>query len=155
MDGFVSFEIWQRQDEEHRVAHLRVNSKLPRTYCNPLMASNYIDREIRKDQANHHRETTCHNRNVANGMNRLILYLISHNYLKKFDIKARIADMRSHAEAAGIDRAEVKKAVSMMFTKRFFLSRVSLIHNLEKIWLKDFYTPLQDKRIVLPAYALA
>ncbi len=42
-----------------------------RTYANPLFASNYLGREIRKDQANHRREPTCYSRNPANSMSRL------------------------------------------------------------------------------------
>jgi transposase-like protein len=147
--------LWKNQTEERLLVHFHQNSKLPRTSSNPLLASNYIDGEIRKDQANHRRETNCFNRNVANGMSRLCLYLISHNYFKKFDVKAPLSDTRSHAEAAGVSREEAKKATASMFKKRFFLSRISLIPNFGKIWKKDFDTPLQGKRGRLPAYAFA
>lgn len=149
------WNAWKTQDEDRRVAHVRINSKLARTRRNPLFSSNYLDREIRKDQANHHRESTCFNRNVANGMSRLALYLVCHNYLKKFNIKARISDDRSHAEVAGVKRNDIDKAVLRMFTKRAFLSRTSLAPTLRKIWEKEFNTPLQEKRNRLPAYAFA
>jgi hypothetical protein len=51
--------LFRDQDEAHRVAHLRVHSELPRTFFNPLFASNYLDREIRKDQANHRRSASA------------------------------------------------------------------------------------------------
>src|SRR5512133_701330 len=95
--------LFREQDEEHRVAHLQINSKFPRTFQNPLFPSNYLDREIRKDQANHHRESTCFNRSVANGMSRLALYCVNHNYRKRYLIKAPVEDQRVHAEVAGID----------------------------------------------------
>lgn len=147
--------LWKEQNEDGRVAHVRISSTLPRTFENPLFASNYIEREIRKDQANHHRESTCFNRNVANGMSRLGLYLICHTYVKKFDIKAPVSDTRSHAELGGIGRSELTTALKEMFTKRSFLSRLSLASTLKKIWMKDFMTPLQAKRPALPAFALA
>jgi len=88
--------LFRNQDDAHRVAHLRVHSELPRTYSNPLFASNYLDREIRKDQANHRRETVCFNRNVANGMSRLMCYLVHHNYRKRYRIGGRADQDRVH-----------------------------------------------------------
>ena len=82
--------------------HMTVNSKLPRTVFNPLFPSNYVDRELRKDQAAHRRETTCFGRNVANGLARMACYLGWHNYSKRYLIKARVHDRRTHAAAAGI-----------------------------------------------------
>jgi len=145
--------LYKEQDEEHRVVHARVSSKLPRTYQNPLFPSNYLDREIRKDQANHHRETTCFNRNVANGMARLVCYLVHHNYWKRFLIKARIEDERVHGEVAGIDRRHIDEALAAMFERRFFLSRIKLPATLAKIWKKAFMTPLKARAEYLPRYA--
>jgi len=146
--------LWKDQDEEHRVAHVQVSSKLPRTFSNPLFPSNYLDREIRKDQANHHRESTCFSRNVANGMMRLALYLVHHNYRKKYLIKAAIDDRRVHGEVAGIDRGLIDASLEVMFRARFFLSRTRLPATLERIWKKAFKTPLVDVPEYLPAFAL-
>jgi len=145
--------LFKEQDEEHRVVHERVSSKLPRTYQNPLFPSNYLDREIRKDQANHHRETTCFNRNVANGMARLACYLVHHNYRKRFLIKARGGDERVHGEVAGIDRGRIDEALAAMFARRYFLSRIKLPATLAKIWKKAFMTPLKLRPEYLPKYA--
>lgn len=145
--------LWKRQDEDHRVAHRTVNSKLPRTFQNPLFASNYIDREIRKDQANHHRESVCFNRNVANGMSRLALYLIDHNYRKRYLVKAPVADRWVHAEVAGIARRLIDAAMEGMCRDRAFLSRIRLPPTLERIWKKAFVTPLATGTCRLPAFA--
>jgi transposase-like protein len=147
--------LWKLQDDEHRVAHMQVSSKLPRTFSNPLFPSNYLDREIRKDQANHHRESTCFSRNVANGMCRLALYLVQHNYRKKYLIKAAVDDRRVHGEVAGIDRTLIDASVDAMFRARVFLSRVKLPATLERIWRKAFRTPLAHTPDYLPAFALA
>lgn len=146
--------LFRNQDDHHRLAHLRVSSKLPRTYSNPLFAANYLDREIRKDLANHHRETTCFSRNVSNAMDRLALYLIDHNYRKKYLIKAPRGDRRRHAEAGGIDGSLVDRALRAMFSLRSFLSRLSLPATLARIWRKEYPTPLKDKPDYLPAFAL-
>jgi len=147
-------KAWREQDEDHRVAHVRVHSKLPRTFSNPLFASNYLDREIRKDQAGHHRETTCFNRNVSNAMSRFACYLVQHNYRKRFLIKAPVNDERVHGEVAGIDRALIESSLESMFTRRVFLSRIRLPPTLERIWLKHYTTPLKTKPEYLPAFAL-
>jgi len=81
--------------------HLRISSHLPRTIHNPLFSSNYTDRELRKDLANHHRESVCFNRNVANGMLRLWAYLMWHNYLKPYRIRwPKGRRPATHAEAS-------------------------------------------------------
>jgi hypothetical protein len=143
------------QDEAHRIVHRTVSSKLPRTYRNPLFPSNYLEREIRKDQANHRRETTCFGRNVGNNLARLTCYLVHHDYLKRFLIKAPKDDTRTHAEAAGIPRGLVEEGLAAMFAERAWLSKAKLPGTLWRIWAKECPTPLKDGRDYLPAYALA
>jgi hypothetical protein len=150
-----SSSLWRNQNEERRVAHIRVNSKLPRTFHNPLFPSNYLDREIRKDQASQHRETTCFGRNVANGMTRLALFLVDHNYRKRYLIKAPVEDRRVHGEVAGIDRGLIDRGLESMFKERVFLSRIRLPKTLERIWGKAYATPLKTKAEYVPAFAWA
>jgi hypothetical protein len=146
--------LFLTQDESHRVAHIRVWSKLSRTYMNPLFASNYLDKEIRKDQANHHRETACFTRNVSHGLARLACYVGHHNYFKKFRIKAPVWDTRTHADVAGIDPAIQKRSLKSLFTKRAFLSKTDLTAPMERVWRKLAGTPLKQKGDYLPQYAL-
>jgi hypothetical protein len=143
------------QDAEHRVGHVAINSRLPRVYANPLFASNYLDREIRKDQAGHHRESTCFNRNVSNGMARLACYFVQHNYRKRFLIKAQRGDERVHGEVAGIPRSCIVEGIEAMFRDRAFLTRVRLPTPLARIWRKEFATPLKTAGDYLPRFALA
>jgi transposase-like protein len=143
------------QDEGHRVAQITVNSRLPRTFINPLFASNYLDREIRKDQANHHRESTCFARNVSNSMGRFLCYVVQHNFRKKYLIKAPVSDRRVHAEAAGIAKDLVTAGFDSMLKERAFLSRLQLPPTLERIWRKAYPTPGKEKPDYLPRYALA
>lgn len=146
--------LYREQDEDHRVAHLQISSKLPRNFANPLFASNYLDREIRKDQANHHRETTCFSRNVSNAMARLACYIVHHNYRKRFSIKAPVWDGTLHAEAAGLDRDLVAASIGEMVRIRVFLTRIKLPSTLDRIWKKRHVTPLKTKADYLPAFAL-
>jgi len=143
------------QDESHRVAHLQVHSKLPRTYSNPLFASNYLDREIRKDQANHHRETVCFSRNVSNGMTRLWCYLIHHNYRKRYRVGGKIKEDWVHGEEAGIPRRRIEEGLIEMFNRRAFLSRTHLTECHRRIWVKGYQTPLKAGQEYLPLYASA
>jgi hypothetical protein len=61
-----------------RCSH-RFPSTAPRTTGNPLFAVNYADREIRKDLAEHRRETVCFARSAAMSMARLWVYVADHN----------------------------------------------------------------------------
>ena len=147
--------LYLGQDERHRCAQLQVPSTLPRTYANPLFASNYLDREIRKDQANHRRESTCYSRNAANSMTRLASYLVWHNYKKRYLVKWKVDRNETHAEMAGIDRDVLERGRTMMFTRRAFLSRLSLAAIDLWVWMKRVYDPIAGHPTIgyLPKYA--
>ncbi|MCP5452406.1 MAG: hypothetical protein H7A27_00330 [Spirochaetaceae bacterium] len=148
-------QLYLCQDERHRCAQLQVPSTLPRSYANPLFASNYLDREIRKDQANHRRESTCYSRNAANCMTRLASYLVWHNYEKRYLVKWKVDRNETHAEMAGIDRDVLERGRTMMFTKRAFLSRLSLAAIDLWVWMKRVYDPIAGHPTIgyLPKYA--
>jgi lambda repressor-like predicted transcriptional regulator len=148
---------FRMQTEHTRLVHWTISSKLPRTLSNPLFSSNYIDRELRKDLAHHHRETVCFNRNVANGMMRLSLYLLGHNYLKPFRIRAHKGmHPRTHAEAAGIPVHLVQHFVQALTGGiRAFLSRCTLSETMRRTWEKRWKTPGKTKAEYIPKYALA
>ena len=147
--------LYRDQDEEHQVEHLTVNSKLPRSFWNPLFASNYLDREIRKDQAAHRRETTCFGRNVSNGLARMACYLGWHNYRKRFLIKARVGEEETHGEEAGIPAEQIARVRRKMYRRRAFLSLLSLDEVEVRVWKKRFATPGKVKGDYLPQFAFA
>lgn len=146
---------FRSQDETHRIAHLTVNSQLPRTTSNPLFPSNYLDREIRKDQAAHRRETTCFARSASNNMTRLACYLTWHNYEKRFLIRAPQRMTSTHGEMAGIDRTALTRERKAMFQERAFFSREKLDNVERRIWMKAIPTPGQGNSRPLPGYAYA
>lgn len=136
--------------------HQRIWSKLPRTIHNPLFSSNYIEREVRKDMAHHHRETECFNRNVSNGMLRMGLYLLWHNYAKPFRIRAKQGTRPlTHAEAAGIPIWIIEQFLKTLTEgMRAFFSRIKLTAAMERTWVKGWITPGKQANDSIPAYVL-
>lgn len=139
---------------KYRVERVLVDSRKPRTVWNPLFPVNYWDRELRKDQAAHRRETTCHARNASNGMARFWCYARYHNYRKRYRIRASRDDRRTHADVAGIPKDVRLGLEGLFYQARAFFSRSSLSTAGMKAWLKLFPTPGTDWIGRVPAYAL-
>jgi len=137
------------------VHHVRISSHKPRTVANPLFAANYLDRQIRKDQANHVRETVCFARNVNNAMARLAVYFTHHNYLKGYRERERGRSRRSHAEVAGIPPGRIAGELHRVFTARPFFMRSRLEGFWRDLWLRRLTTPLKTGLEYLPKYAYA
>jgi hypothetical protein len=138
---------------EKPITHIRISSKLPRTVGNELFSVNYLDREIRKDCANHVRETVCFSRDVNNCMERMWLYVVYHNYRKRYRI--RHGERRTHAEVAGIERKEISRALRGYYTKRSFLSRSGLSGSMRMLWLRKLETPLAQASAYMPKHLAA
>jgi hypothetical protein len=135
-----------------RIAHQRISGKCPRTVHNPLFASNYLEREIRKDLAAHHRESVCYNRNVANGMLRMALYLLHHNYVKPFRI-GKHGHPATHAEAAGVkERGWPGFMKELTAGRRRFLSELCISESMQRTWLKRWVTPTKAQPESLARY---
>jgi hypothetical protein len=138
------------------IKHVRISSKEPRTPSNPLFAVNYLDREIRKDLAEHHRETLCFARNAALSTARMWVYLVTHNIEKPYRISPE--HPLTHAEVAGISGERVRAVRRKLLTQRAFLSRSSLDHTLRRVWMGMIPTPERENRInrrLTPAYCAA
>jgi hypothetical protein len=135
---------------EGKVRHLTTSSRKARTFRNPLWAVNYYDRELRKDQAAHVRETTRWSQETNNCLERLYVYAGYHNFFKPFRIKQR--DTRSHAEVAGFDKKKIERLLRSFFTRRFFFTRVDLNISEWLVWLRGYSTPFRACYQSLPAY---
>ena len=135
------------------LVHRRISSKKARTTQNALFSVNYFDREIRKDCAAHHRESLCFARNVSASMNRMILYVFYHNYLKPYRIVPE--EMPVHAEVAGVGKESIAAELGRVFSRRVFLSRERVYGFWRKLWEKELVTPLKRGPEYLPAFALA
>ena len=143
-------------DERRRIEHLRISSKLPRTVRNDLFSVNYLDREIRKDNSDHTRETVQFARNASNCMERLAIYRLYHNYIKPYRIGTKEGSRITHAEQAGIDRQRITLEMRTIFTRRRFFSRSAWLSSSDLVlWLKGITTPMKQTVEYLPAYAWA
>ena len=115
---------------------------------------NYIDRQLRKDLANHVRETVCFTRKVNNGMERLMIYVLYHNHCKDYrEGNPRYRGI-THAEMAGLEKKRQDLALRQVFTRRKFLSLETVTGEYLKVWKRELVTPLREGREYLPQYAL-
>ena len=119
-------EVLQELAKRKKFYHVVYSSKLERTTQNPLFAVNYYDRELRKDNADHVRETVRFSRNVNNALERFAVYLLYHNFFKPQRIAHKEKRKYTHAEAAGFDRERIQFGLKDIFTMRKFYSHVRL-----------------------------
>ena len=135
-------------------SHLRVSSQKARTKQNRLFSVNYLDREIRKDCANHVRETMQYSRNTNNCMERLAIYRLYHNYFKRYRIEPGKREQRSHGEVAGVGKGAIHRELSTMFRARRMLSKTRLSFSDALIWLRGLATaPGRPGIAWCPAYS--
>lgn len=134
------------------VSHETVNSKKARNLRNDLFAVNYLDREIRKDNANHVRETVQFSRNVNNTLERMAVYGLYHNYMKPYRINSSGDEV--HAEVAGVDKRRISAELKTLFTRRRFYHRMrNITGDAMRIWLRGYATPGKTGFEYVPEYA--
>lgn len=133
-------------------SHVTVNSKKTRNLTNNLFSVNYLDREIRKDNANHVRETVQFSRNVNNDLERLSIYRLYHNYMKPYRINLPTGLL--HAEVAGVESRKIRAELKTLYTRRRFYSRMKgMTFEEMHIWLRGFVTPGRKEIEYVPQYA--
>jgi len=135
--------------------HVTIPSSLPRTRHNELFSVNYYDREFRKDQGNHVRQTVEFSRDVNNMMDRLWMYSAYHNYVKPFRVGVKGMQRKTHAEQAGIPPSVVSALWKYFFTQRFFVSHLDLSESEWYAWYRCYATPLKFHGPWYPRYAAA
>jgi len=141
--------------EGYRIIHQRTSSRQRRDTSNPLFSVNYMDREIRKDLAEHVRQSTRFGRNVNSAVGRMELYLFYHNFLKPFRLNKRRRTYRTHAEAAGFERANIDRLLGMWMRRRFFKTHLRLDLHHEKVWRRAYSTPGKLLTDVVAQYVYA
>ena len=139
--------------------HIQISSRKARTLSNHLFPVNYLDRQIRKDGANHTRETVQFARNVSDCMNRLMIYFLHHNCLKPYRIKLQRQDPRTHAEVAGVRLEIIRRELETLYSERRFLSHLvetaeyrNSLNSCIQIWMRQLKTPLKGRKEYCPAY---
>ena len=138
---------------QQRFIHRRINSGKPRSRENPMFSVNYLDRQIRKDLAEHVRETVCFGRNVNRVMDRVAIYLYYHNLRKPY--RESKGDYRSHAQVSGLTDCMVKKLQYGVFSRRVFYSKAGIEGVLQKQWLRRYQTPLKERPEYIPKHVAA
>jgi hypothetical protein len=133
-----------------RLVHETISSRAQRTRENPLFPVNYLDREIRKDLHEHVRESVCFGRNVNRQMERLVLYLLYHNYLKIHRSRWKAF---SHAAVAGYAVGTIERELKDIWKRRAFLSQTDVTESMKETWLRQRKTPLGREPDYLPQYA--
>ena len=129
---------WQ---EEGLLVHSTTSSKAPRTFDNPLFAANYLDRQLRKDLAEHVRETVRFARRIEHSLERLVIHLAHHNFRKKF--RSRLADDQlTHAEVAGLDRKRIVELREQWTTDRALGWRSNLEDWQVSVWMRRVGVPV-------------
>jgi transposase-like protein len=129
--------------EKRALNHICISSKKARTLTNPLFSVNYLDREIRKDNSDHVRETVQFARNTANAMDRLAVYRLYHNFMKSYRINGEKATQLTHGEKAGIPREKIRRELKTLFTRRRFLGKHGMLDLSDRmVWCRCVSTPL-------------
>ena len=125
--------------------HITISSLAPRTRRNPLFPSNYIDRELRKNSADHVRETVRQAREIHMAMCRMVIHLGHHMMKKPHRIPDCRAywDERTHAEMGGfMDKTRTVIMVRDFYTKRNIWDHIEEKHEwMEAIWKRGYENP--------------
>jgi hypothetical protein len=119
-------EVLQQLAQRKRFFHLTYSSELKRTTLNPLFSVNYYDRELRKDNADHVRETVRFSRNVNSALERFAVYQLYHNFFKPYRIAHKEKRWYTHAEMAGFNGKRIEDSLREIFTMRRFFTHVKL-----------------------------
>ena len=140
---------------EHRLT----NSKKERNRANKLFPCNYCDRMVRKDLAEHVRETVQFARDHNCSMERFSLYVFWLNFMKPYRIKSKNKKQaKTHGEAAHITR-KVRRDILKQVWKgdRVTLEKAKPDLSLysEKLWRNRLVTPTGKLDRHLPQFMLA
>ena len=142
---------WLRTLHQAKILnHYEISSKEPRTIDNPLFPVNYMDRQFRKDLAEHVTKSVCFGKNVNNQMERLHIYKFYHNFIKKNRVREKT--YRTHSQLAGIPEALRKHHLKRLFSSRYFFGRLNLTETETQCWIRDFETPLKFSKEYIPDY---
>ncbi len=145
-------EVLQEYARQKRFFHIVISSKLPRTLTNPLFSVNYYDREIRKDNADHVRETVRFSQNVNSALERMAVYQLHHNCFKPYRVAKKEEKTYTHAEKAGFPKERIQRALKGIFTMRKFYTHVRLSWSQKLIWARMVGTLDKHDGVFWPQY---
>ena len=120
---------------------------------NPLFAVNYMDRQFRKDIVNYVRGTVNEARNVNNLLDRIGVYRMHHNFVKRYRENQGVGIDLTHGHIAGCNMPWMKRLLEMRFVQRPFVSLLPLTPGEKGLWFRLYNTPLKWSEEYLPKYA--
>ena len=136
--------------------HHQISSRKPRSTSNQLFPVNYVDRQFRKDLANHHRETVQYSRCPQAMMSRLTVYQLYHNYISPQRVRRfRRGDKSGRGLAAGLSIDRIRQVMRDHWGRRPFLAKTSLWEEERKTWLQKWRNPGVKFGRYIPKYAAA
>ena len=138
LEAIVPYGEWKA---EGALVHTQVSSKAPRTMDNPLFPVNYLDRQLRKDMAEHVRETVRFARRIEHSLERTMIHLAHHNYFKVFRTRSEDQEL-THAEVAGVPRDRVVELRERSLKERALGWRVNLEGWQVDLWRRVTRVPI-------------
>ena len=127
------------QKAHKNIRHEQYSSHAPRGLSNPLFAVNYVDRQIRKDQVNHVRESVQFARCPAAMMVRLTIYQMYHNYLMPKRVRAqRKGDWQTRGEFLGLNSHQVAGCIREFWGHRVFFHKTNLWEAERMTWFQEW-----------------
>ena len=133
--------------------HIAISSRAARTVNSPLFSVNYIDRQIRKDNSDHGRETVKFSRCPSSMMARMVIYRHQHNYVNACRVEEeRKGNKETHAERAGLPGDKLREVVKKYSRKRVFLNKVNLSREERMTWLCEWRNPGVRMGRYIPSY---
>ena len=129
---------------EGRVVHRRVSSRAARTKKNPLFAVNYVDRQLRKNLAEHVRETVRQGREVNCQMERMAVFTVLHNFLTPHRVSDRAACHQGarHASVAGVSPQAVRWHLERLASRRHVWTHTRTgAEWIRRIWQHSYENP--------------
>ena len=115
--------------------HEQYSSRKARTPANQLFAVDYCDRQVRKDLANHVRESVQFARCPSAMMTRMSLYQMYHNYIMPRRVKQqRKGNWQTRGEYLGLSRQVFCETLTQVLGKRVFFNKHELWEEEKKTW---------------------
>ena len=151
-------KAFQEAIESETFMHRLTNSREERNRKNKLFPCNYCDRMVRKDLAEHVRETVQFARDQNCSMERFSLYTFWLNFIKPYRIKPTSKKKpKTHGEAAKITK-EIRKDILRVVWKgdriTFEMAYNVLTPYNKKLWKNRLITPTGKLNRALPNFML-
>jgi len=122
--------------------HRTIPSKAPRSFLNPLFPVNYVERQVRKDNSDHLRETVKFAKCPSALMARMAVYRFYHNCLIPRRVhESRRGNNETHAERAGLPPEKLSLLISSHWMHRCFLHKQDLGIEERTTWLCGWRNP--------------